>query len=282
MRNDTEEIYRQKVNRVIDYISANLHQPLALDKLADQIYVSQRQLLRIMRSSLNEPLYSYIARQRVERAVMYMQTEKTSLTKLAEMVGYDNPQSFSKAFKKQFGTSPKAYMSELRTRLENYTQSSGNRQNHLQSEICEDGDLELVYIRIIGKYGEKEPYEMAWNKLHRFLEDNQALSKETRLIGISFDDPNVTKSKQCRFYACASVQKKIVPVGAFGTIHLQRGKYAVYTLKGCYSGLQELYNNISVNFPYSLRHGMAFEEYLNSPRDTKEENLLTKIFIPIK
>jgi len=282
MRNETEEIYRQKVNRVIDYISANLHQPLALDTLADQIYVSQRQLLRIMRSALNEPLYAYIARQRVERAVMYMQTEPMSLTKLAGMVGYDSPQSFSKAFKKQFGTSPKAYMNDLRTRLENYMQSSGNRQDHLHAEICEVGDLELVYIRIIGKYGEKEPYETAWDSLIHFLANNQALSHETRLIGISFDDPNVTLSNQCRFYACAAVHKKMVPTGAFGTIQLRRGKYAVYTLKGCYSGLQELYNNISINFPYSLRHSMAFEEYLNSPRDTTAENLLTKIFIPIK
>ena len=209
MRNDTEDIYRQKVNRVIDYISANLHQPLSLDTVAEQIFVSQRQLLRIMRLALNEPLYAYIARQRVERAVMYMQTEQTSLTQLAGMVGYDSPQSFSKAFKKLFGTSPKAYMNDLPSRLENYIQSSGNRQERLQAEICEIGDLELVYIRIIGKY-------------------------------------------------------------------------AVYTLKGCYSGLQELYNNISINFPYSLRHGMAFEEYLNSPRETTAENLLTKIFIPIK
>lgn len=71
-----------------------------LDTLANQINVSQRQLLRIMHSSLNESLYSYVVRQRVERAVLYMQTEEMNLTKLAGMVGYDNPQSFSKAFKK--------------------------------------------------------------------------------------------------------------------------------------------------------------------------------------
>jgi AraC-like DNA-binding protein/DNA gyrase inhibitor GyrI len=282
MRSDTEEIYQQKVNQVIDYISANLHQPLALDKLADHIFVSQRQLLRIMRSALSEPLHAYIARQRVERAVMYMQTEKMSLTTLSEMVGYESPQSFSKAFKKQFGQSPKTYMNELRTRMEGYVKSSGNRQNHLQSEISEEGDLELVYIRIIGKYGEGKPYETAWNKLFQFLEDNQALSEITRTIGISFDDPNVTKSEQCRFYACATVQKKIVPKGEFGTIQLPKGKYAVYMLKGSYSGLQELYNNISINFDYSLRYGLAFEEYLNSPHNTKEEDYLTKIFIPIK
>jgi AraC-like DNA-binding protein/DNA gyrase inhibitor GyrI len=281
MRVDTENIYQQKVNRVIDYVSANLHQPLALDKLAEQIYVSQRQLLRIMRSSLNEPLSAYVARQRVERSALYMQTEKMNLTQLADRVGYDNPQSFSKAFKKHFGISPKMYMNELQAKLESYVKSSGNRKN-LQSEICEEDDLELVYIRIFGKYGEGELYNAAWDKLDRFLSENQAFSPKTRFIGISFDSPNVTKSEQCRFYACALVQNKIVPKGEFGTIQLRKGKYAVYTLKGSYSGLQELYNNISINFDYNLRYGLAFEEYLNSPQNTKEEDLLTKIFIPIK
>ena len=88
------------------------------------------------------------------------------------------------------------------------------------------------------------------------------------ILGISFDDPNVTKHTQCRFYACTSV-KKIAPTGEFGTIQLRKGKYAVYTLKGSYSGLQEFYNNISVNFVYTLLQDMAFEEYLNNPHDTK-------------
>jgi DNA gyrase inhibitor GyrI len=53
-------------------------------------------------------------------------------------------------------------------------------------------------------------------------------------------------------------------------------------LKGSYSGLQELYSRIWIDFPCELRHGVAFEEYLNSPHDTPENDLLTKIFIPIK
>lgn len=280
MRNSTENIYQQKVNQVIDYISANLHLPLQLDVIADRINVSQRQLLRIMRSALNESLYAYVARQRVERAVLFMQTEEMSLTKLSAMVGYDNPQSFSKAFKKQFGISPKAYINKLQSRLEGYVQSSGNRSS-IQSEVCNFEGLELVYIRIFGKYGEVEPYETAWNKLIRFLKENQTLTRETRFIGLSFDDPNVTNYNQCRFYACASVQKKIIPTGEFGTIQLWQGKYAVYTLKGSSSGLQELYNNISLYFEHTVRHGMAFEEYVNYSKENSEEDV-TKIYIPIK
>jgi AraC family transcriptional regulator len=168
MKPDTENIYQRKINQVIDYINANLHLPLRLDIIAGQVNVSERQLLRIMKGALNESLYAYVARQRVERAVLYMHTEDMSLADLASRVGYDSPQSFSKAFKKQFSVSPKAYMDKLRARLREETEKWSN----------------------------------------------------------------------------ASVGKEIIPSGMFGTIRLQKGKYAVYTLKGRYAGLQELYKPV--------------------------------------
>ena len=154
MKPDTENIYQRKINQVIDYINANLHLPLRLDIIAGQVNVSERQLLRIMKGALNESLYAYVARQRVERAVLYMHTEDMSLADLASRVGYDNPQSFSKAFKKQFSVSPKAYMDKLRARLREETEKWSNPHD-LEVEVCEVDDLDLVYIRIFGKYGEK-------------------------------------------------------------------------------------------------------------------------------
>ena len=104
---------------------------------------------------------------------------------------------------------------------------------------------------------------------------------DTRFIGLSFDDPNVTNPNQCRFYACASAQKEIMPTCEFGTIRLPQGKYAVYTLQGYYTDLQDWYNIINVSQEYSLRHGMSFEEYINYSKENKKESI-TKIYIPIK
>lgn len=281
MRSSTENIYQKKVNQVIDYISANLHQPLQLDVIAGKICVSRRQLLRIMRSALDESLYAYMARQRMERAIMYMQTEEMTLAELAVRIGYDNPQSFSKAFRKLFGISPKTYINGLNARLQEYVKSSGGKYETVPSEICEEEDLNLIYIRIVGQYGKEKPYETAWNKLIKFLEEKQVLSAATRFIGLSFDDPNVTTAGQCRFYACATVDKPVEAAGVFGTLRLRKGKYAVYTLKGSYSSLQEFYNNISVNFNHTIRHGMPFEEYIHYT-GTDSEAALTKIYIPIK
>ena len=279
MKSSTENIYKQKVNQVIDYINFNLHQPLQLNVIADIVDMSQRQLLRMMSSALDEPLYSYVARQRVERAVLYMQTEDMSLQNLAGLVGYDNPQSFSKAFKKQFGISPKTYISRLRMRLKECEHDG--KECELHSEVYNFEGLNLVYIRIWGKYGEEEPYETVWSKLIHFLKSNDLLLPDTRFIGLSFDDPNVTNPNQCRFYACASVQKEIMPTCEFGTIRLPQGKYAVYTLQGYYTDLQDWYNIINVSQEYSLRHGMSFEEYINYSKENKKESI-TKIYIPIK
>lgn len=204
MKPDTENIYQRKINQVIDYINANLHLSLRLDIIAGRVNVSERQLLRIMRGALNESLYAYVARQRVERAVLYMHTEDMSLADLASRVGYDNPQSFSKAFKKQFSVSPKAYMDKLRVRLREETEKWSN----------------------------------------------------------------------------ASVGKEIIPSGMFGTIRLQKGKYAVYTLKVVMRDYKN-YIIINIDFNYTKRHGMAFEEYV-SYSEEDDDTQVTKIYIPIK
>ena len=54
-------------------------------------YFENFSYLAMMSSALDEPLYSYVARQRVERSVLYMQTEDMSLQNLIGLVGYDNP-----------------------------------------------------------------------------------------------------------------------------------------------------------------------------------------------
>lgn len=276
MKESTENTYTQKYNHIMDYINSNLHNRIELNSIAKRVNTSKRQLLRITSLYLNEPLYNYIRRLRLERAILYMQTEKMNLIKLADMSGYETPQSFSKAFKKYFKVSPKRYLQKRNSLLKKHTKTSVYN-NIAQEEIFIE-KINLIYIRIIGKYGNDE----GWDRLTEFLKKHDLLEESTRFFGISFDDPNTTQAKQCHFYACASINNSFVSEGEFGTISIDQGKYLVYTLVGGYSQLQNLYNNILLDTKCNLRHGVAFEEYINDPKDTKEENLITKIFIPIK
>lgn len=83
----------------------------------------------------------------------------------------------------------------MRLQLEQNIERNSKVKKHLQSEIYSFEGLNLIYIRIIGRYGE----ENSWSKLMIYLKENQILSDNTRFIGLSFDDPNVTNIGQCRF-----------------------------------------------------------------------------------
>ncbi len=69
----------------------------------------------------------------------------------------------------------------------------------------------------------------------------------------------------------------------FGMKTIPQGRYAVYTLRGSYSGLQEMYDRIySHPLPTAFRDATSFEEYLNCEPDTEEKDYVTRIYIPIE
>jgi len=63
------------------------------------------------------------------------------------------------------------------------------------------------------------------------------------------------------------------------------GRYAVVTHKGQYETLgktyQQIYGGWLPQSGYDLRDAPAFEQYLNSPQNTKPEDLVTLIHVPL-
>jgi len=281
MKAKTENEYQLKVNQVIDYINGHLHESLKLESLAQRMCISSYHFHRIMRAYLNEPLALYITRQRMERAAMYLKTKDTDIKELAEMVGYATLPSFSKAFRQYFGVTPTVFKDYNKSESFYIQKGRAFKILDLNPDIVDVSEMNLIYVRILGIYGEVDAYTNAWNKLGGFLKSNNLLNKSTRWFGISHDDPNITHSEQLRFYACASVPEDVSPNGQFGTITINKGRFAVYIHKGCYDGLQNFHDNIYYQMEYPLRDAISLEEYVNSPHNTEEEDLITKVYIPI-
>ena len=281
MKEETTYGHQELINQVIDYIHTHLHKALTLEMLAAEMNMSVYHFHRLFKSHLQETLSAYITRQRMERAVMYLQTRDLSLQELSEKMGYATAQSFSKAFKRYFGVSPVAFGNTLTFNTPETTPIEDIAFIGLdEPEVLLISPMYIAYIRIIGPYGEKESYELGWGKLCGFLKENKLQSKATRWFGISFDDPTITKKKQCRFYACASVAQRIKPSGAIGTLTIESGKYAVYTYKGSYSGLLRAYTYIYSKEKGRLRNALSFEEYVTWSDNPAKQ--ITKIYIPIQ
>ena len=98
--------YHSRINRVFDYIEANLGGDLALTTLADVAAFSPYHFHRIFRAMVGETLGHFIGRLRVEKAAaLLLNNMRTPVTEIALGCGFSSSTTFARAFRERFGMS---------------------------------------------------------------------------------------------------------------------------------------------------------------------------------
>jgi AraC family transcriptional regulator len=212
--NRSELVYLRRINRVIDYISAHLADPLPLEQLSRLAHFSPFHFHRIFRSLTDEPLHAFIRRLRLERAVSRMQYgPKATLTTIAFQSGFASSSDFSRAFKQTYGFSPRyfsrdGFLKESKIRQDLLANTGygfeklPDRRNpdRFRVRLVERPVQRIAYERVIGSF---DPHKllaafdrlMAWGRRHGLVPGAQ-------LIGKSLDDPDITPMKKYRFDWC--------------------------------------------------------------------------------
>lgn len=94
---------------MVHYIDSNIFAIQTLESVGDAMGYSYSYLSRLFSQKMGRTLKEYFQERRFDRAVTLLK-EGMSITDAAQMLGYDSIYSFSRAFKKQFGSSPTAMM----------------------------------------------------------------------------------------------------------------------------------------------------------------------------
>jgi AraC family transcriptional regulator len=97
----------RRLNAVVDYIEANLAEPIALRELAGLAGMSTRHFERAFRQSLALPPHAYVLRRRVDAAkdLLIGQTALT-MEQIAKRVGFSSASHLASAFRRHAGYSP--------------------------------------------------------------------------------------------------------------------------------------------------------------------------------
>ncbi len=286
-KEQTLKDYHERINKVLIYINDNLGEKMELEKLASVSNFSVFHFHRIMRAHLNESLGSFIVRLRIDSAARLIEFSNDSLTEIAYKVGYEMPSSFNKAFKKRFALSPNEFRQKQKEKLKlDYIEMNKIQDNlDLEPRISEENPRKIVFCQSIGEYS-GEGTGKAWEKVWEFIKKYNLFNTKMEYFGIGYDDPNVTETEKCRYDACVTVEKEVKAEGGIAYRVMKGGLYAVFSYKGSYSKLAGVYNSIFRNWlpssGYSLRDVPSFEKYINNPFDTKKEELLTEIYIPVE
>ncbi len=104
---DIKEYDKAAIEKLVHYMNENCMEPFDIKKHADVIYFSTSKLNKVFKCYMGVGPGSYYKKIRLQKALELMKQNKLTWTEVSCIVGYADLPSFSKAFKRTFGQSPK-------------------------------------------------------------------------------------------------------------------------------------------------------------------------------
>ena len=98
--------YIKVINETIEYIEENITEKLSLGVLAGQFGISDFHYNRIFKAVTGSSLKQYILGRKLTKAAELLNETDQSVLEIALYMGFEYPEVFSRAFKKQFGIAP--------------------------------------------------------------------------------------------------------------------------------------------------------------------------------
>lgn len=100
------------VDDVLKYVEDNLHNPITLNQISEELYISRNYLGRIFKDHMNVSFTEYLTNTRINKARKLLLTGDHMIYEVAAAVGFENPAYFSALFKKTLGYSPSQLLSK--------------------------------------------------------------------------------------------------------------------------------------------------------------------------
>lgn len=102
------------LNKVIESIKANMsNEDLSVEELGSMVAMSRSNLFRKLKAITGQTPIEFIYYIRLKYAMELLLERKLSISEIAYEVGFKNPSSFTKSFKKQFGKSPREFLNNV-------------------------------------------------------------------------------------------------------------------------------------------------------------------------
>ncbi|MHC4119630.1 MAG: AraC family transcriptional regulator [Planctomycetota bacterium] len=314
--------YVGRINRVIDYIEANLDRELSLGALARVASFSPYHFHRVFKGVIGETLNRFIQRRRVEKAAsMLVSNPAKAITEVAFDCGFSGSAAFARSFKEFFGvsasewrrtggpmqsnnckTNSKMDKANSNTRKDETSVSytidleSGNylwrlnmdTENEVNVEVKEMPEMHVAYVRHIGPYkGDSALFERLFGKLCSWAGPRGLIRPpETKFMSIYYDDPDITDQAKLRVDVCITVPEGTPVDGEIGRTTVPGGKYAVGHFELLPNEYEDAWNAIMGGWlpesGYQCDDRPCFESYLNDPKEHPEGKCIVDINVPVK
>ena len=297
MKPETRSFYEQAVQRTIDVIVANLDEALDLETLASAAAMSPFHFHRMFRGMVGETPLELVRRLRMERAARQVLANDRPITQIAFDAGYETHESFTRAFRVWYLTSPSGFRHRNRARTEivapsgvHFGDAAGHRfvardsgGRDMTVEIKQMPEMRVATVRHVGPYN---LIPQAFEKLGQIVDHLGVFTRPgTKMVAIYHDDPDSTPPEQLRSDAGLVVPEGLALPEGLGEERIPGGRYASTTHVGPYEQLGDVWARFFGEWLPASGHrlgpGVSYEIYRNTPAEVPKKDLITDLFISI-
>jgi len=110
LREKNEENNKRTLEQILEYINENIcNYELSLNMIAMKFNMSESYLSMCIKEYTGQNFTAYVEELRMKKANSLLDMGKHTIAEIAEKVGYSNPHSFRRAYKRLYGFSPSEY-----------------------------------------------------------------------------------------------------------------------------------------------------------------------------
>ncbi|TDB51250.1 AraC family transcriptional regulator [Photorhabdus khanii] len=289
MHDDKTNGYAKRFNKIFDYIEHHLDDQLTLEQLSEVANFSRYHFHRQFSNYCGMPVGRYIQLMRLKCASYRLAfNPQEKIIDIALDTGFQNPESFSRAFKQAFGQTPSQFRKQPAW-VDWHRRIPKQKHIRTQTMNVEIVDFPETCIAMLTHYGQPE---LVNNTVAKFIEWRKTTGlspiSRSQTYGIAPHDPATTKAEEFRFDICGTVVKPIQEGNRFGVVNgvIPGGRCAVVRHHGSYESLSEsaryLYRTWLPASGEDLRDFPLYFHYLNFVHDVTVHELLTDIYLPLK
>lgn len=288
MNDSRSRAYAARFDKVLDYIERHLAEPLTIERLSRVASFSKFHFHRQFTEHVGTGVARYVLLLRLRRASYQLAFERRAkVIDIALEAGFENPESFSRAFRNTFGQSPSGFrrQPDWESWHERYRFRIPERNNTMQVDIV---NFETTLIAALEHRGPSErlndsvAHFIAWRR-----ERGLSPRESRRTFGVVYDNPDTTEPARFRFDICGEVAADVPPnpQGVL-TKRIPGGRCARVRHFGSHVRLGEsiypLYRDWLPGSGEELRDFPLYFHYLNLLPETPEAELVTDIYLPLK
>lgn len=280
--------YAQRFNRVFDYIDKHLSDDLSVECLSRVANFSKFHFHRQFSHYAGISVARYIQLMRLKRASYRLAfNEEALIIDIALEAGFENPESFSRAFKTIFGQTPTQFRSEPQWRAWSDQYAAVKRE---EIKMINVNVVEFVETQVAVLEHRGDP-KLLNDSVKSFIDwrKQTGLSpiQSSRSFGVVYDNPHTVEPEKFRFDICGEV---LVPVPENTRRIINKiipgGRCAVVRHLGSHDrmdeGIYSLYRDWLPQSGEELRDFPLTFHYVNLMPNVAEHELITDIYLPLR